>query len=45
VHDEHHQHAHRPEDPAGEPHTHVHEHGELKHTHAHAPDMHHLHRH
>ena len=44
-HDGHHQHAHRPEDPPGEPHTHWHEHGRLKHKHPHVPDMHHAHRH
>jgi DNA-binding response OmpR family regulator len=32
-------------DPPGEPHTHFHEHGRLKHSHPHVPDMHHLHRH
>jgi drug/metabolite transporter (DMT)-like permease len=45
VHDAHHQHAHRPEDPPGEPHTHAHEHEPLEHVHPHTPDMHHIHCH
>jgi drug/metabolite transporter (DMT)-like permease len=44
-HDIHHQHAHGPLDPPGEPHTHHHEHARMRHSHPHAPDMHHLHRH
>jgi hypothetical protein len=35
------QHEHDPNDPPGEPHTHAHRHGRLKHTHPHVPDMHH----
>src|SRR5215831_3173041 len=35
VHDEHHQHEHRPDDPLGEPHTHWHEYGRVKHAHPH----------
>lgn len=45
IHDEHHQHAHNPSDPPGEPHTHSHEHVWMRHTHPHVPDMHHVHRH
>jgi len=45
VHDAHHQHAHRSQDPPGEPHTHSHVHGQIKHSHPHTPDMHHTHRH
>ena len=45
VHDAHHQHAHQPGDPPGEPHTHAHQHVRLRHGHAHVPDMHHTHRH
>lgn len=44
-HDIHHQHAHGPDDPAGEPHTHRHSHIRLRHRHAHFPDAHHQHRH
>jgi drug/metabolite transporter (DMT)-like permease len=44
-HDEHHQHAHLPTDPPGEPHSHVHRHEELVHAHAHYPDLHHRHKH
>ena len=45
VHDAHHQHAHGPGDPPGEPHTHWHEHPRLVHSHPHYPDMHHRHHH
>ena len=45
VHDEHHRHAHGPDDPPGEPHSHCHEHAEMDHAHAHFPDAHHRHRH
>jgi drug/metabolite transporter (DMT)-like permease len=44
-HDEHHQHAHQPTDPPGEPHSHIHRHDELTHSHPHYPDIHHRHRH
>ncbi len=45
VHDGHHQHAHGPDDPAGEPHTHRHRHARLAHRHPHYPDLHHRHGH
>ena len=45
VHDEHHRHAHGPDDPPGEPHTHWHRHEPLVHKHRHVPDMHHRHGH
>jgi drug/metabolite transporter (DMT)-like permease len=45
VHDAHHQHAHGPADPPGQPHTHGHEHGPMTHRHPHYPDLHHRHRH
>ncbi|HKW00018.1 MAG TPA: EamA family transporter [Vicinamibacterales bacterium] len=45
VHDEHHQHAHGPADPPGEPHTHWHDHVRLVHSHPHYPDLHHRHHH
>jgi drug/metabolite transporter (DMT)-like permease len=45
VHDVHHQHAHAPSDPPGEPHTHWHEHSRLVHSHPHYPDTHHRHHH
>lgn len=45
VHDAHHQHAHRPDDPPGEPHSHPHRHAPLTHAHPHWPDLHHRHRH
>ncbi len=45
VHDAHHNHAHMPGDPPGEPHAHRHRHTRLRHKHPHAPDMHHSHRH
>jgi drug/metabolite transporter (DMT)-like permease len=45
VHDIHHRHAHKSDDPSGEPHTHSHEHKPMRHTHQHVPDMHHKHRH
>lgn len=45
VHDAHHQHAHGPHDPPGEPHSHVHAHGRLAHSHPHYPDLHHRHDH
>lgn len=45
VHDAHHQHAHGPQDAAGEPHTHRHRHEHLEHGHAHYPDLHHRHTH
>ena len=44
-HDQHHQHAHTPADPPGEPHSHFHRHEELVHSHPHYPDLHHRHRH
>jgi drug/metabolite transporter (DMT)-like permease len=44
-HDLHHQHAHGPNDPPGEPHVHEHEHEALEHSHPHLPDAHHRHRH
>lgn len=44
-HDVHHQHAHGPNDPPGEPHNHWHRHGPLTHSHPHYPDLHHRHRH
>jgi drug/metabolite transporter (DMT)-like permease len=45
VHDPHHQHAHAPGDPPGEPHAHMHRHGRLVHAHPHYPDLHHRHEH
>jgi drug/metabolite transporter (DMT)-like permease len=45
VHDAHHQHAHAPGDPAGEPHAHPHRHLPLVHKHPHYPDLHHRHAH
>jgi drug/metabolite transporter (DMT)-like permease len=45
LHDEHHQHAHGPGDPPGEPHTHPHRHDRLAHSHPHYPDIHHRHGH
>jgi len=45
VHDEHHRHAHGPDDPPGEPHTHWHRHEPLVHKHRHVPDTHHRHGH
>jgi len=45
VHDAHHQHAHRPGDPPGEPHAHPHRHAPLVHSHPHYPDLHHRHGH
>jgi len=45
VHDEHHRHAHRPDDPQGEPHSHPHRHRPLLHKHPHYPDLHHRHSH
>ncbi len=45
VHDAHHQHAHGPGDPSGEPHMHAHRHTRLVHTHPHYPDLHHRHGH
>ena len=45
VHDAHHQHAHGPRDPPGEPHTHRHGHAPLTHAHPHYPDLHHRHGH
>jgi drug/metabolite transporter (DMT)-like permease len=45
VHDAHHDHAHGPDDPLGEPHAHAHRHEPLRHKHPHVPDMHHTHRH
>lgn len=45
VHDEHHQHAHQPNDPVGEPHTHWHRHEPMRHKHPHYPDIHHRHGH
>lgn len=45
LHDAHHQHAHGPNDPAGEPHSHRHRHEPVAHRHAHYPDLHHRHGH
>lgn len=45
VHDEHHEHAHGPHDPSGEPHTHPHHHAPMRHKHPHYPDLHHRHGH
>jgi drug/metabolite transporter (DMT)-like permease len=45
THDVHHQHAHRPDDPVGEPHSHPHRHAALTHKHPHYPDLHHRHEH
>jgi len=45
VHDAHHQHAHDPGDPGGEPHSHLHRHKPLVHAHPHYPDLHHRHGH
>jgi drug/metabolite transporter (DMT)-like permease len=45
VHDAHHQHAHGPDDPPGEPHVHAHRHRPLIHSHPHYPDLHHRHGH
>lgn len=45
VHDEHHQHAHGPNDPPGEPHAHWHQHARLIHWDPHYPDLHHRHTH
>lgn len=45
VHDAHHQHAHGPDDPPGEPHAHWHRHAPMVHRHPHFPDLHHRHRH
>jgi drug/metabolite transporter (DMT)-like permease len=44
-HDTHHQHAHPPGTPPGEPHTHVHVHEPMRHAHPHVPDIHHRHQH
>ncbi len=45
VHDAHHRHTHKANDPPGEPHAHRHVHALLGHTHAHTPDDHHRHAH
>lgn len=45
VHDEHHEHAHSPGDPPGEPHAHRHKHERLVHSHPHYPDIDHRHQH
>jgi len=45
IHDAHHRHAHRLDDPPGEPHAHWHHHGRLVHRHPHYPDLHHRHSH
>ncbi len=45
VHDAHHQHAHGPHAPPGEPHTHWHHHPPMRHKHPHYPDLHHRHDH
>jgi drug/metabolite transporter (DMT)-like permease len=45
IHDAHHQHAHEPGDPPGEPHSHPHRHRSLVHSHRHYPDLHHRHGH
>jgi len=44
-HDAHHQHAHGPNDAAGQVHSHWHRHEPLTHRHPHYPDLHHRHRH
>jgi len=44
-HDEHHEHAHEPGMPSGEPHSHRHTHAGLRHAHPHYPDLHHPHGH
>lgn len=44
-HDAHHQHAHDPGIPAGEPHSHWHRHAPMVHRHPHYPDIHHRHGH
>lgn len=44
-HDGHHQHAHGPHDPVGEPHVHTHRHIPTTHAHRHFPDIHHRHEH
>lgn len=45
VHDAHHQHAHPPGTPEGEPHAHWHEHAPTVHDHPHVADLHHRHPH
>ncbi len=45
AHDDHHAHAHGPEDPVEVPHAHPHRHDPLVHAHAHASDLHHRHDH
>ena len=45
THDTHHQHAHGPSDPPGEPHSHWHRHAPMTHKHPHYPDLHHRHGH
>ena len=45
IHDAHHQHAHDPGAPDGEPHTHPHRHLPIVHAHPHYPDLHHRHGH
>jgi drug/metabolite transporter (DMT)-like permease len=44
-HDIHHDHAHAPGAPTGEPHSHWHVHRPGQHTHPHYPDLHHRHPH
>ena len=44
-HDAHHQHAHDPTTPSGEPHAHVHSHEPVSHFHPHVSDVHHRHSH
>lgn len=44
-HDIHHDHAHEPGVPTGEPHSHWHVHSPERHGHHHYPDLHHRHRH
>ena len=44
-HDLHHDHAHDPKAPPGEPHSHWHEHEPIAHSHPHYPDLHHRHPH
>jgi drug/metabolite transporter (DMT)-like permease len=44
-HDVHHDHAHEPGVPTGEPHSHWHVHAPECHSHRHYPDLHHRHRH
>ena len=45
LHDEHHKHAHRPDEQPAAPHSHLHVHERLAHRHPHYPDSHHRHGH